>query len=457
MEKTISSRVKTLAYALDYEPSNFQLDIWNEIDTGTENLLLRAVAGSGKTTVIVEGAKLISSKEPTAFAAFNKAIVEDLTGKLPSHVNTKTMHSFGMTAVRTKGNIKLDNFKYNKIIKTKLDEWDETYEYGQCVKRLVELARQNLLFDKDTLWQEGDRHDVPYTDGMEAVRALECLEIGDMMSRTTIDFTDMIYLPVKYQKKYAVKKYKYIFVDEVQDLNRAQQELLKLMLHEEGRIIAVGDPNQAIYGFAGADARSFERMKEMFNCKMMPLSVNYRCGKKSVEMVEHIVPHYEVNPNAIEGEVVYSCDSDEVQYGDMILCRITMPLVSLCFKYLAQERKAFVKGRDIGAGLIKLIEQSKTTKINVLQVFLETELNDKFSMLRRKNPDLFDKEIRRMSTYVFLEEKIKVIELIIEKSNPENCDYLMDIIETIFKDKSPGIMLSTIHRVKGLEADNVYI
>ncbi len=463
MEETLklTPRVKELTNSLPYKPSKYQINIWNEIDKGEGNLMINAVAGSGKTSVIVEGVNLISSNKKTAFCAFNKAIAEELKDKVPSNVVAKTMHSIGMGIILRKGKVKLDIYKYDNIIKDKLKEWDweEDWDYQCCIKKLVDLARYNLISNPEELREEGDRHGLPYIDNMEVARALECLKIGDVLARSIIDFTDMIYLPVKYKDKYNwnFSKFDNLFVDEVQDLNKVQQKLVGLLLKKEGRLIAVGDPFQCIFGFAGADVRSFDRMKEAFKAKVMPLSVNYRCGKKSKELVEHIVPHYEVYEKAIQGEISYSCNIDDVSSGDFILCRTTSPLIKLCFKYIAQKRKAFVKGRDLGKHLVKLIKKAETKDIKVLQVFLTIYKAEKIDKIKQRNPNLTKKEIEKMPFLAIIQDNIDVINLIIDNSETETVIELIEIIDSIFLDKAPGICLSTIHRVKGLEANNVYI
>ena len=91
-----------------------------------------------------------------------------------------------------------------------------------------------------------------------------------------MDFTDMIFLPIKFGV--AVKQYDFVFIDECQDLNSCQRELMqKAIKPNTGRFVAVGDPAQAIYGFAGADSDSFKKLCNIPNTIQLPLSVCYRC------------------------------------------------------------------------------------------------------------------------------------------------------------------------------------
>jgi len=102
------------------------------------------------------------------------------------------------------------------------------------------------------------------------------------MGREVIDFDDMLYLPLR--SKCTFDKKNYVFVDEAQDTNGVQRALLRRMLAPppHGRLIAVGDPSQAIYGFRGADANAMSALREEFSAVVMPLSVSYRCSRAVV-------------------------------------------------------------------------------------------------------------------------------------------------------------------------------
>jgi len=105
---------------------------------------------------------------------------------------------------------------------------------------------------------------------------------------SVVDFDDMLYLPLL--KNVICDRKNYVFVDEAQDLNAVQRTLLRRMLTTvpgaPSRLIAVGDPNQAIYGFRGADSDSMEQLQRDFNATVLPLSVSFRCSKAVVAEVK---------------------------------------------------------------------------------------------------------------------------------------------------------------------------
>ena len=145
-----------------------------------------------------------------------------------------------------------------------------------------------------------------------------------------IDFDDMIWYPLihKYTDIY---KYDFILVDEAQDLNNAQFELIKMLCKPTTKLIFVGDKKQAIYGFRGANVTSMDDIERYFDCKPMPLSINYRCAKSHIQYVQQFVPEieaYEKNPEGKIYENITFDDSVElIKNNDMVLCRTNAPLV----------------------------------------------------------------------------------------------------------------------------------
>jgi superfamily I DNA/RNA helicase len=126
-----------------------------------------------------------------------------------------------------------------------------------------------------------------------------------------------------------------------------------------------------------------------------------------------------------------------------------MPLVKLFFEFLLQHKKAVVKGSDIGVHLIELIGKIKT--IDKLVEYWEKELKNYRSELKSKgvlNP-------YEHTGYVALEDQVSALLFIAKMS--DNIDILKRKIAAIFTDEIQGIVLSTVHKAKGLEANRVFI
>ena len=449
---------------MSFKPSKYQTAVYQHVTDGTGNAVIDAVAGSGKSTTIVNALKLIPVTLKVLFLAFNKAIVEELKIKIGQldNVEIKTLHSLGMSAItRAFKGVRVDGAKYRTYVNNAVKfggikpveslEWEELGNYKQNILALVDLYRVNLCESVEHLLEVGRKHMIFPMDN-EAEMAQRVVEWGKTQL-TSIDFTDMIYFPNVMKLQMPV--FDFTFIDECQDLNTAQREMfLKCVKPESGRFIAVGDPRQAIYGFAGADVESFETLKGLPNTISLPLSVCYRCDESIINLAKTIVPQIEAKDNAPMGEVTES-KVEDIQDGDMVLSRITAPLVALCMHYISNGIKAYVKGRDIGKNLINMINKTKCRY-----------LNDTLSKLDRDLQKVCDKIVKRTgctvaeakedTQYSSMSDKIQAIKVIAK--DLKTTDAVINRIEAIFKDdQKDGICLSTIHKAKGLESDRVFI
>src|SRR5690606_26161016 len=136
-----------------------------------------------------------------------------------------------------------------------------------------------------------------------------------------------------------------------------------------GRLISVGDFFQGIYGFNAADEKSFEWFEKFPDTKVLPLSVSFRCSKNVIKKAQEIVPDIKALDYEPDGLVRDGNVLEEAESGDFIVCRTTMPLVKLFFEFLSQQKKAIIKGSDIGIHLIELI--GKINNLEKLKSFWE--------------------------------------------------------------------------------------
>lgn len=445
------------------KPSKYQEAVYNFISTGTGNAVINAVAGSGKTTTIVNALKLLPTNKKSIFLAFNKSIVEELTLRVPDYVQVQTLHSLGWSALRKAfGNrIKLNDRKLDNILFKALDSWGGKdngfdYEYGQRVKKLANILRVNLCTSVEDLAELAEKHDIEVFNG-ECNKAFEVVKLASHNSYE-FDYIDMLYVAAV-NPKVILPIFDYIFVDECQDLNKAQQSLLNQIMGKDSRFIAVGDPFQCIYSFAGADIDSFNTLKAFKNTIELPLSISYRCQKNIVAFAQSLVPHLEANENAEEGTVNESASIKEIQAGDFVLCRNTAPLVKCCLEFLAQGVKAFVKGGDIGANLVSLVKKGKTERLDALYAFFEREEAIIIEKLRIKYPNLSMKQITDTNSYQIFMEKVKVVQIIADNAQTpiKTTTQLIAAIEDLFSEKRASVIFSTIHKSKGLESNRVFI
>ena len=447
-----------------FVPSKYQKAFFTFLQRGKANVVLDAVAGSGKSTTIVRALSLIPTDKRVLFLAFNKSIVEELrrkVGPMPN-VDIKTLHSLGASAVTRslKSSVNADKYKtyINDGIAVKsIFPYKDTLtpeelgDWKSNLMALIDLGRVNLVHTADDLEQLAIKHNLMLIDN-EAALAMRAIAWG-LANTSEIDFTDMIYFPCV--KKIQLFRYDYVFIDECQDLNAAQRTLFLKCIKPGGRFVAVGDPRQAIYGFAGADVESFNMLKGLPNTAHMPLSVCYRCDADIIAAAKTIVPQIEARDGAPSGTINEDAKLQEVKDGDMILCRVTKPLVALCMRYISMGVKAYVKGRDIGTNLVNLLK--KTKRNNLADAFerLHREL-DKIAKKIKEKTHCSDAEVRENEAYIAMEDKIGALEVL-----SDGCADVLELIariEKIFSDDAgSGICLSTVHKAKGLEADRVFI
>ena len=446
----------------NFVPSVYQSDIFKYIKESNNNLVINAVAGSGKTTTIIHALNFIDINKKIIFLAFNKDIVENIKTKVPNNTKVQTFHSLGCGAIyKAYRDSKMNKDKIYNIINNNAFRWAITNknvndDYKQRVKTIVDLTRLSLATDVIDIQALCEKHQILALND-EIEKALSVIEEANN-DISQFDYTDMIYWPAKFQHiGKNIPKYDFVFVDECQDLNKAQHHLIELMSHQNTRTISVGDRNQAIYGFAGADSESFDNLLNRPNTTSLPLSVSYRCGKNIVSLAKRIVPQIEHKLNAHDGIVDYNASYNKIHDGDMVLCRITAPLVTLCLEYLKTNRKAYVKGANIGEDLIRLIYRSGKYKVPELMAWLEFELHKIFLILKQKYPKLDDAALKERNAYVNFEEKIDIINSIVNNDRITITNILVEKIKSIFLDTGSGICLSTIHRAKGLESNNVFI
>lgn len=286
---------------MTFTPSPEQLAIRDALTQSASNLMVIAVAGSGKTTTICDvllPAVPDAISKTVLFMAFSKAIVTALEPRVPSWCEVRTGHALGLAAWKrhTGASFRgkaIDGEKTFNILKDVLKSRSDFDLYATPTRKLVGFAKNAglgtaLLENTHSAWQGLITYNnIILDDDADETRLIDIaravLERSNAVGHEVIDFDDMLYLPLLHNVSFDKKNV--IFIDEAQDTNSVQRALLRKMLAPapHGRLIAVGDPSQAIYGFRGADAQAMQTMKEEFNMTVMPLSVCYRCSKAVVE------------------------------------------------------------------------------------------------------------------------------------------------------------------------------
>lgn len=461
-----------------FVPSPQQAAYFGALESSRRSIIMEAVAGAGKTTTIVRGLDHMSGT--VCLVAFNSKMARELKDRVAGRagVEAKTFHSAGFSALR-KAFPQLKNAEPNekKVLRICEDFINEKQRRDleglePAVAKIVSMAKQRGIgalcaLTDDRAWHEmvehfalddnlpeGQEHMIPQLVKMAQI----CLKRSNE-DLSAIDYDDMVYLPL--QRNLRLWQYDNVMVDEAQDTNPTRRALARKMLRPGGRLIAVGDPHQAIYGFTGTDNDSLDQIADEFGCVRMPLTVTYRCPKAVVRVAREFVSHITAHESAPEGEVTeynYADILDRVQLGDAVLCRFNKYLVSLVFRLIRGGVAAKIEGRAIGQGLAKLAGRWKSARtLNQLEQRLEQYREREVKKANEKDDERKIEEINdRHDTMMVLVNRAR-------EQKMDTVAELQQMILSLFEDaekigdSSKIVTLCSEHRSKGLEWDRVHI
>ena len=281
-------------------------------------LLILAGAGSGKTKVLTVRiayllAQGVNPYEILAITFTNKAAkemksrVEGLVGDVANRIWLSTFHSFCAKFLR----FELDNFLgYNRnftiydtsdsqvVIKAALKALnldDKYYPVGAMISAISD-AKNKLMFASDYRKQARDFYQQKVTDVYEYYER-------ELRKNNALDFDDLLLVAVKLLQSNAAvlekysKRFKYVMIDEYQDTNHAQYLLAYLLSSHWKNIAVVGDADQSIYAWRGADIQNIlDFEKDYPNCTSIKLEQNYRSTKIILDAANAVIDHNEGRP-----------------------------------------------------------------------------------------------------------------------------------------------------------------
>jgi DNA helicase-2/ATP-dependent DNA helicase PcrA len=425
------------------------------------HLVVRARAGTGKTTTIIEGVNR-APESSILVCAFNKRIADELNTRITGAGEARTLHAVGYRAITAhwgriavaSGTARADWLTNAVVPKEtpapirRLISLIHTKGREMCPLQFGDKALTDLALFFDYVPDEGwsmwtlERCVTYAYDAMAYARDHEPTSAGG------IDFADMIYLPLVHN--ILTPSYDLVVVDECQDMSAAQLTIAQRV--STGRICVIGDDRQAVYSWRGADSGSLDRLKRDLRAGELPLTLTYRCCQAVTRRAQGLVPDIIADPSNPEG-VIDACTYDELlvqaQPGDFILSRLNAPLVALTLHLLKAGKRARMAGRDIGAGIQSVLRKLRVTAIGDLDALL-----DRWEA----------KTCARYAAYgqiALMDRCYDQADMI--RSVAEGADNLSDLenrIAWLFSDDVEDggqILCSSIHKAKGLEADRVFV
>ncbi|MBW1615383.1 MAG: UvrD-helicase domain-containing protein [Deltaproteobacteria bacterium] len=280
------------------------------------NLLITAGPGTGKTRTITEKIiRLITenkvSHQNILAITFTDKAANEMKERISASINEKkmpdvlTFHSFCFKFLKNIEKNKdykiINDYERKKIIADavkKASVKEKSIPSAENILNLISRAKQNLLkpdndLGKQAIGISAESLSEIYKEYQKLLRFYKSYDFDDLILNAAEILTDNERI-----KKECRKKFKYIFIDEYQDINKGEYQIIKSIISDKGEnfIVAIGDPNQSIYGFRGANASYFKHFTKDFpNAKELTLTKNYRFPSYILKASNQIIE----NPNLV--------------------------------------------------------------------------------------------------------------------------------------------------------------
>lgn len=314
--------------------SQKQLQIVNHKDGA---LLVEAGPGSGKTRVLIERIKclLSSSKRGKVLAlTFSNLAADEMKDRLSEdrafeeqldRVTAGTIHSFCLDLVQSRGNLiglNSDMFLFESEDDRKTVLKDVFLENQNLKDFLVRQQDKNQIIQRilQLITEQKKRFVLPENCSVKDPFPLIYSEYNQkLIDQNAMDFDDILFFAYRIltENPSVVRVYnslyRYICIDEAQDLNFAQYQVIKALCGDSfNNVMMVGDANQSIYGFNGSDSDFMTKsFVDDFSPVIYKLNDNYRSAKRIVEFANRLEHYDSVTNYVYDGELLAKKLEDE--------------------------------------------------------------------------------------------------------------------------------------------------
>lgn len=448
---------------MDHTWTAEQLAVFDFAEHSDNNLMIEALAGAAKTSTLVELTRLL--RGTVLCLAFNKRIADEMEIRMPKGVECRTLNSLGHRVWGQHLGKKLQlsdskiHFTTTKLIEEWIDPTEKAHLYetlSDCLT-MIRGAKNHGHVPDSIAARLGNKCKPLLTDAelflmlpeeptaaqRDLILQVLCQSFEDALLGR-IDYADQLLLPTVMQCSFPI--FANVLVDEAQDLSELNHVMIGKVAKR--RIIAVGDSLQAVYAFRGAHQEGMPLLAARFSMHTRYLSTTFRCPEAVCDHVrwhaKRIEP-WSANPTN-PGSVAWSesWQLADIPDGSAVLCRNNAPLFRFAIRMLKEGRRPHVWGRDVAAGLVKIMEGlgAKNMKREDAMIALCTYRDTKLRSLKKQ------------SAKSALLERMDCIAVFL--SNAESLGGAVALAQSVFNSK--GLVdLSTGHKAKGSEWANVFI
>ena len=456
-----------------------QLDFLRALGTTRDHILLRATAGSGKTTTLVEGAWHLGLAVNPVYYVYNRHATEGVGPRLPPNVRAMTLHAGGrgtLCRFRNDARLGVENDRSERLtaaldaVQGGATGGHRTRGHHRLLARVWDAAREQMYgsdagdADLRVLAQQAGW--VGEVD-LQAVRAylrdMRAASLADFAAGGLPDFTDLLWLPVTLGLE--ANTVGVALVDEAQDLTPLRQAFVLHMtgLNDPsvtgGRLVLVGDAAQAIYQYSGVEVGGMARLASAVGARELPLSVSFRCPSSHVALARQVNAFIESAPGATVGTVEHLCEDDlQLRRGDTVLCRTNSPLIALALRLMARGVSVNVRGRDLAATLSTAAEQAFPVPFRAeqLDALVATYQDGRLRPLQELIAEGDRRAKRAAQDLSDLCQCLTVLgrEALRERGQTAGAADVAAALNRLYHEDA-DVLLSSVHRAKGLEWDSV--
>lgn len=378
-------------------PTPEQSDILSHVTTSPTNLMICALAGTGKTSTLEMIDAAVGG--PHLLVCFNKAIATEAQKRVKATTQVRTFNSLGhriwaeaigkkVSLLKTK---KLDIFREMaderpKHLRSELwKNWDSVSAAVDMARALGYIPDQHQRSDKSLCAIDDVLNALDERAGSAVERLTDevLLRSIRMAYSGIIDYSDQTYMPALFAGAYP--QFPLVMVDEYQDLSPTNAAMVE-KLCRRSRLIGVGDEAQGIYAFRGACEDAIPSAITQFQMAQLPLSVSFRCPSVIVDNVRWRVPHFRSN---VDGGCVETLSKSDIQRGT-VLCRNNAPLFALAVAMLVEGKRVDVSGVDLASRLVNIMAKlgPEDAPQNVVLDAIDRWLSAKLDNESKSAPDV---------------------------------------------------------------------